>query len=219
MLKLLAALLLSCGLQAGSVETWVGGSRPYETVPYFELNAGGFAALGGQRREGLRLDYGILDHWSAQAEWKREDAPSAEQAWMLGSQLRFGEEGRYFLDCAVFAEAGQRIRDDPSLGTGSQFQAGFLLGKQFELGNFALSAGYHGDDGAAFSLAYRSCFLFSAFQLGFEGLWSAGGRKELTPQLSFSLPGDIALQAGLQWRDSLEPAFLLSLSYEIFPTP
>jgi hypothetical protein len=218
-MKLLAAMLFAAGaLSAGSVEPWVAGTRPYETVPYFELNAGGFADLGSRHRGGVRLDYGILDHWSLQGLWQGDDAPPAAQTWVLGTQLRLGEQGQYPLDLGCFAELRKPQREDGA-GSDPSTLGGLLLAKELAGHSLSLNGAYSERAGWAFALGYRSPYLVSALQAGLEIEFGDAGRRYV-PQLSLELPGDIALQCGAGWDAAGgDPSWLFSFSYELFPNP
>lgn len=216
-MKIAVAMLLVAGaLGASSIEPWVAGTRPYETVPYFELNAGGFADLGSRHNGGVRLDYGILDHWSLQGIWEGNDAPPAGQMWVLGTQLRLGEQGQYPVDLACFAALRKPQRED---GTGvPDSLGGLLLAKELAGHSLSLNGSYSGQDGLSFNLGYRSPYLFWTLQAGLE--IQVQSARRYVPQLSVELPGDIAFQCGAGWNSAEgDPSWLFSLSYELFPNP
>jgi hypothetical protein len=213
----LLAVLLAAGLRASSVEPWVGETRPYETVSYRELNIEGLAALGSNHQGGLRLDGGILDHWSLQGRWLRDDAAPGSQSWEAGTQLRLGDSGDGPVDVAGFATLGRTLAADAAQDL--SFSAGLVLAKEVGGHSLALNLLYGSAQGLQAKAAMRSPYFWWTTQMGLEA--QADSRvQSVTPQLSFGLPGDINLQLGARWSwpgDSL--TCLLSLSYEIFPSP
>jgi hypothetical protein len=218
---LLCLMALSGRLAASSVEPWVAGTRPYETVSYAELNIEGLASLGTAPAEGhqggLRLDGGLLDHWSVQGQWSRDDTMGGRDVWDAGTQVRLGESGEHVVDTALFAEAGPLLEAPGQQGFG--FQTGAVLGEEFRDNSLALNLMYRSLDGFATRLGYRSPYLYWTAQLALEAELSRSA-VGLSPQLSIALPGDINLQCGMHWAgNGLGPTWLLSLSYEIFPSP
>ena len=215
----LAALFfgLAASLAASTVEPWLGGTRPYETVSYREMNIEllGAAAMDGAS-DALRLDYGILDHWMLAASWQRDDLDFGQSLGTLETRLRFAEDGAWPLDLGFYGSWEKALassgvdRDNYSLG--------IVVAK--ELGDHSLSANadYGPTDGLEVRLGYRSPYLFLTGRAGLEfGTGDFG--NTLLPQMDFNFPGDISLQLGSRLSDKGGPRFLFSLSYEIFPSP
>ena len=210
-------LVLVTALRASSVEPWVDGTRSYETVSYHELNIQGLAALDSNHEGGLRLDGGILDHWSIQGQWLRDDATPGAESWEAGTQMRLGESGEWPVDLAGFAALGQIHQDDSAQSL--SFSVGLILAKEVGGHSLALNLLYGSDLGLGATLAMHSPYIWWATRLGLEAGYNSHSQS-LTPQICFSLPGDIDLQCGLRisWPGNAL-ACLLSLSYEIFPSP
>jgi hypothetical protein len=197
--------VLPLALQAGP-ELWLGGTRPYETVPYKELNAELYSNFSAT---GLRLEGGLLDCWmlSLSGETRSVSGPGA---WSFGSRLRLGEAGEWPADLSAFY--------DGSLGATLKQSFGLGLEREFWDNEVALNGEAHESGPWTASAAYQTPYLWWTLRAGVDLHYlDQAGPWPLTPQLSFELPGDISLRLGASL-DS-RTTWLLRLSYEIFPSP
>jgi hypothetical protein len=217
-MKLLLFLCMASGLAASSIEPWVSGTRPYETVPYNELDATLLGSLGETHSGGARLDWGVLDHWTLWGGWAKSDAATDAQDGVLGTQLRLGEEGEWPLDFGLCYELKDYWQD----ASGSLRQiAGFVVAKEIWGNSLDSNLLYDSVDGPEARLAYRSPYLFWTLRGGAElVLERPADYPVLIPQVVFELPGDIGIQAGAAIaRDGGPTTWLFSAGYEIFPNP
>lgn len=213
----LCILLAAGGLQASSIEPWLGGTRPYETVPFEEVNAIGTASTGSNAQAGLNLDWGLLDHWSLQTNWSDSSLGSGTEYGLLGTELRLGEEGDYPLDLSI------AWNDSDSWGSVSgplEQQYVFVFAKEIAENSFCGNLLYDSLDGFEGRLAYRSPYLYWTLQAGLELAVSRDSSQEcVLPQLLFLLPGDIGLGLGPSLWPKEGTSWVFHLSYEIFPNP
>jgi hypothetical protein len=208
-MKLFMALfLLGASLYGhSSDEPWLGGTRPYETVPFFEANLMGQGQFGGWQQAGAgRLEVGILDHWMLWGAW------GSQPTTKLGTQVRLFESGYLPVDLGAYYEG--------IYGNAAWTQrAGAVIALETNEQSLCLNTGWH-EGGAEAQIAYRSPFIFWTLRWGAEVYFDGGNVIPLVPQISAMLPGDLALQFGAYFQDDWNPSFfLLSLSYEIFPNP
>lgn len=208
-------LLLAGAVQAGaSAQLWLGGTRPYETVPYKEIDAEIYSGLAsGGSGTGLRLAYGLLDSWMFLGSGEYQ---SMTDSWIgsAGTRAKFSEPGVWPLDLALYYDT------DFGLESLNQ-QLGVVLAREVYDNDFSLNLGSKDFQDFSASAGYKTPYFYWTLRAGIDVTYSsAKDTWVFVPQLSSSLPGDIAIEFGAALsRESASPVWLLSLSYEIFQTP
>jgi hypothetical protein len=218
-MKLFCLLMMAGSLGASSIEPFVSGTRPYETVPYKEVNATLLGSIGEEYDSGgASLDWGVLDHWTLWGAWQKSDEDPSAQTGNLGTQIRIGEEGQYPLDFGLCYEL-KGAWDDNS-GNYRQV-AGFVVAKEIDGNSLDSNLLYDTVDGFEGRFAYRSPYLLSALRAGCEMIVeNSSSYPVFIPQLICELPGDIAVQVGdALANDGAPSTWLFTASYEIFQNP
>ena len=210
----LGMMIFGGGLSASSTMTWLGGTLPYETVSYRELDMEA-AYQSIQRSPQLNLEAGLTDHWMIAA-LGSFPLDAGQRSYLVSSRYRFSEEGNWPLDVAVWIK--EAFYD--SSGPGVQvLRPGLILAKVLGEHSVSLNASYDSLRGLMGQFGYRSPYFYWATRAGLE--WSFGDHENLlTPQLEWMPPGDIAVRLGGSWeKDGGFDGWRLALSYELFPTP
>lgn len=216
-LALIAFLTLPrlAGAFGGSSETWLDGTRPWDTVPYLEANLG-FQAHGGQGPTSLgpSVDMGLHDQLMLSGSWDQPaDGSQGRGEAML--TLREGSFPRWRPALAVTL----RSRFLPS---GTEWRPGLVAA--IEPWDLSLVGNVEAVDGrAALRFAAWTPYLVSFFRAGMETCSSSdlSAAWALTPQATFQFPGDLSLVLGAQTstQASAPWAWLARISYQAFPSP
>lgn len=214
---LLALLLLPRWAMAfgGSSESWLGGTRPWDTVPYFEANVG-LQAHGGQGQAGLGplLEAGLLDQLMLSGAY---DQPADGSAGSGEALLTLRETGfprwRPALAATLRSVIGPR---------GTQWRPGLVAA--VEPWDFSIVANVEDADGsAALRFGAWTPYLTSFFRVGFEACSSTdlGAPWRLLPQATLQFPGDISFVLGGETlsQGSAAWSWLARASYQLFPSP
>lgn len=209
----IALLGLTAQAQA-TAQLWLDGNRPYETVPYREMDTEVYSGLApGASAGGLRLEYGLSD-WAMVLGSGAYQSGTSSWIASAGGRVKFFSAGTLPLDLALFYDAN--FSQAPL-----NQRLGVVLAREIGEHSFAVNLGSDDFKGFLTSAGYKTPFLYWTLQLGLEGsYYAADGSWTCTPQLISQLPGDIAFEVGARVKGKGEaPTWLLSLSYEIFPTP
>jgi hypothetical protein len=216
--ELLTALLLGLarGLCAfGSTsETWLGGTQPWDSVPYYELNAG-LHATGGDGQPGLGpfLEWGILDQLMLAGSWDQPFS-GAEGSGDVLLKIREAEMPRWRPALGAYLRSGfgaEAVAARPGL---------ILAIEPWDASLVANAES--GPQGLGWRFAGWTPYVVSFLRLGFEATQPAPGQAwRLWPQITLQAPGDLSAVLGAQTLSdgSGRWAWAAHLSYELFPSP
>jgi hypothetical protein len=211
LLGLLARQALAFG---GTQESWLGGTQPWDSVPFFEGNIG-VHATGGDAHPGVGplLEVGLLDQLMVAGSWDQPVDGSAGSGTAL-LKIREADFPRWRPALAAYVRTG--------LGTlPVEARPGLVLA--IEPWDQSLVANLEtGSSGFSFGAGYWTPYLVSFVRAGFEAkLPSTGDAWILLPQVTLQAPGDISAVLGAQTRtDGLGAwTWALRVSYEMFPSP
>lgn len=221
MLKALALLLLPAWAAAfgGSEVTWLGGTQPYDTVPYLEADPKlGFSAGTGAPAVNTALDLGLTDWWMLAGRWDKplDAAPSAAEAltrvkllprplWGFGAAAY----GGWSLPEGAASDAFVGI----SAGWEGADQALFINKAFYQSKAQRLSVGYWAP--------YPVYFLRPGLEFGVDDPPAGIAQLWWLPQLGLNFPGDLSLDLGVRILADGSGAWrvITRLSYQLFPNP
>ncbi len=215
-LLLLLALSVSRQLAAfgGSSESWLGGTRPWDTVPYFEANVG-VQARGGQGQTGVGplLEIGLLDQLMLSGTW---DQPT-DGTLGSGEALLTVREASFPRWRPALALTLRSVISP----TGTQWRPGLVAA--IEPWDQSLVVNVEDVQGtAALRFGYWTPYLVSFFRLGFEATSTSSldAPWKLLPQATLQFPGDISFVFGATLSQGSAPwGWLCRASYQLFPSP
>lgn len=199
----------------GTAESWLGGTRSWDTVPYFELNLGAQAQGGqGPASAGPFAEWGIVDQLQASGAWDQPFDGSAGHGEALLT-LREEEFPRWRPALAL------TLRGLFNSG-GSEARAGMIAAVEVWDQSLALNVeSVHGLP--AFRLGYWTPYVVSFLRLGMEACSSEHLDQawRLLPQATLQFPGDVSIVAGAQTfsQGPSEWSWLLRVSVQLFPSP
>lgn len=221
-----AALAAASALSANSHVPWLGGTLPYETTPYFELDprlgyemGDSFSAFRGELDAGI-ADFASLSVIGLTGNYSYVDANGQSRqangsAAQAALRLRAAQAGEWPLDFGAFFKAPLSVWHT------SLLEYGLIIGK--DLGDFelALNAGYSGLEGLKGRVALLSPFLFPTFRLAAQYEFSdhATFVAPWFAEFRISLPGDIDVQLGGSFHDVSGLKAAVRVSYQIFEDP
>jgi hypothetical protein len=216
----LAAWCLGLGLLAaplaadnGSPESWLDGTRAWDSTPQDEQDVQLLSAFGdGKPALGAGLRAGLWDTLQAGGFWLPA-LPGGGDSAEINLKWRLDVPPGLVPGLAAYARA-------PWAGGAWTWRAGAVAEWDPFDGSLALNA-EAGEAGAwGLRVAALTPYLLYALRLGVEAAWQPWGTDAVTPQLALNLPGDVSLDLGLR----LDPGahderWLLRASYELFPSP
>ncbi len=218
-----ASMVWVLKLPASSHVPWMGGTLPYETTPFFELDTRlGYEFSDRSSGGRLELEAGLANKLSLGVVG-RAGSESFSSGW-VGSNLqsyahadlalrgRLSEASQWPLDLGAFVGC--------SLDQFSQEQVlgGVIVAKEIGDHELALNVWYSGFDGTRVRLAWLSAFLFSTCRLGLE-VEPASSVYGWRPELRFSFPGDLELQLSGAYSSILGMSSAVLISYQFFQDP
>jgi hypothetical protein len=216
----LAACLLGLGLLAaplaadnGSPEQWLDGTRAWDSTPQEEADVQALSAFGdGRPALGAGLRTGLWDTLQAGGYWLPALPGGADSA-ELNLKWRLDSPPGLLPGLAAYGRA-------PWSGGAWTWRGGLVA--EWDALDSSLALNAEAGEAGAWGLraAAWTPYLAYALRLGAEAAWRPAGAAVITPQLALNLPGDVSVDLGLR----LDPgthghAWLLRLSYELFPSP
>jgi hypothetical protein len=203
----------------GTQVTWLGGTQPYDTVPYLEADPKiGFEAGSGPPQPFAEVDVGLTDWWMLLGRWSQV-AGGAPERWQGGTRFKLHAQPQWGLGAAALAAwrtglYGSSAKQDDGLFYG------LALAWEGAGQSLAANAAYNAVQGLEASVAYWGPYLLYALRPGLE--YGEGDQEAwLLPQLAFNFPGDLSLDLGL--RVGLEEGrpwrVITRLSFQLFPNP
>jgi hypothetical protein len=198
----------------GTQESWLGGTQPWDSVPFFEGNVG-LHATGGDGHPGLGplLEVGLLDQVMLAGAWDQpvDGSPGAGSALL---KIREADFPRWRPAVAAYVKTG--------LGAATvEARPGLVLA--IEPWDQSLVANLEtGARGFGFRAGYWTPYLVSFLRAGFEAvLPSSDAAWTLVPQVTLQAPGDVSAVLGAQTRSDGQGqwSWALRISYELFPSP
>lgn len=215
-LVVFALLALTRWAQAfGSTqESWLGGTQPWDSVPYFEMNVGVHGSGGdGRPQLGPLVELGLHDQIMVACTWD-QPLDSAPGSGDLMLKLREAEFPRWRPALAIYARTG--------LGTlSTDARAGLVLGIEPWDHSLALNL-ETGPGGLGARLGYWTPYLVSFVRVGFEGvLPDPNSAWRLLPQVALEAMGDVSAVLGAQTLSDGSGRWtaLIRFSYQFFPSP
>lgn len=213
------ALLLAGRLGAlGSSVTWLGGTLPFDTVPYLEADPKlGWSAGSGRPELGAGLDIGLTDGWMLQGEWSKALDEARSDGRVL-TRLKLHRADWHGFGAGAFG--GLRLPE----GAAGLPLAGLILSFDGPFIFAAVNVARLGELGYEGSAGFWGPYLAYALRPGLEFGWSSGDLKAplwWLPQLALNLGGDLSIDLGLRIAD--DPArtwrVLTRISFQLFPNP
>jgi hypothetical protein len=215
-------LLLFCPAWAlavgGTQVTWLGGTQPYDTVPYREADLkAGLEAGSGPPQPFAELDAGLTDWWMLSGRWSQSEGGAPER-WQASTRLKLHAQPRWGLGAAAYAGWRTGLFDSAAKRDDGLYY-GLVLAWEGAAQSLALNADHNPVQGPIASAAYWGPYMLYAVRPGLE--YGLGGQRWVLPQLAFNFPGDLSLDLGLRlgleegrpWR------FISRLSFQLFPSP
>lgn len=224
LLLALPALLPAFG---GTQVTWLGGTLPYDTVPYLEADPKLIWHAGtGAPELGGALDLGLTDRWMLQGQWSKGlDGAASEGAALTRFKLFYWDA----MDLGAALFAGANLPE----GASSRVFAGVSWGMElFDAASFSANmafgrpeAGSKIEDSLSFvKVGLWGPYITYALRPGLEyGVDFVGDQRSewLLPQLALNFPGDLSLDLGVRLASEPVQSYRIftRLSFELFPNP
>jgi hypothetical protein len=213
-LVLAGGLASSLGAFGSTSEPWLGGTQPWDSVPYEELNLGLRAQGGdGASAVGPYAQWGIVDQLQLAGAWDQPLSGSTGRGEVL-LKVREDDVPRWRPALAGYwrtAFGSEAVAGRPGLVLALEpWDSSWVANLE------------DGPQGLGLRLAAWTPYVVSFIRLGFEGLRPAPDQAwSLLPQITFQAPGDISAVLGAQTLSdgSGRWTWVAHLSYELFPSP
>jgi hypothetical protein len=215
-LLLLPALAPASG---GTEVTWLGGSQPYDTVPYLEADPKLlFSAGSGAPALGAALDLGLTDWWMLAGHVAKplDGSPSEAEAW---TRLKLTPQPLWGFGASAFG--GWALPEGASSDGFVGISAGWEGGDQAVFVNKAFFQSQAQRLSFAYWAPYPFFFLRPGLEIGLDDSPAGTTSGWWLPQLALNFPGDLSLDLGARFLTDGSGAWraLARLSFQLFPNP